>query len=82
MPSGLASPSPSTSGSHIFRGTEDGLEWTTGYLVEKTLSVDNIFIILLIFRLRRPQAYQHRVLFWSIVGGLSRAASSRSQESC
>ena len=58
-------------GIYIFRGTEDGLEWTTGYLVEKTLSVDNIFIILLIFSaFAVPQAYQHRVLFWGIVGAL------------
>lgn len=71
-------------GIYIFRGTEDGLEWTTGYLVEKTLSVDNIFIILLIFSaFAVPQAYQHRVLFWELWERSSCAPrSSRSQESC
>lgn len=58
-------------GVYAFRGQEAGLEWTTGYLVEKTLSVDNIFVILLIFAaFAVPSAYQHRVLFWGIVGAL------------
>jgi tellurite resistance protein TerC len=56
---------------YVTRGTGDGLEWTTGYLVEKTLSIDNIFVILLIFSaLAVPPAFQHRVLFWGIVGAL------------
>ncbi len=58
-------------GVYLFRGSEAGLEWTTGYLVEKTLSIDNIFVILLIFSaFAVPSAYQHRVLFWGIVGAL------------
>ncbi len=58
-------------GVYVFRGSEAGIEWTTGYLVEKTLSVDNVFVILLIFSaFAVPAAYQHRVLFWGIVGAL------------
>ncbi|HET7738070.1 MAG TPA: TerC/Alx family metal homeostasis membrane protein, partial [Tepidiformaceae bacterium] len=58
-------------GVYVFRGTDAGIEWTTGYLVEKTLSVDNVFVILLIFAaFHVPGAYQHRVLFWGIVGAL------------
>lgn len=58
-------------GVYVFRGQEEGLEWTTGYLVEKSLSVDNVFVFLLIFSaFAVPAAYQHRVLFWGIVGAL------------
>lgn len=58
-------------GVYLFRGPDAGLEWTTGYLVEKTLSIDNIFVILLIFSaFSVPSLYQHRVLFWGIVGAL------------
>lgn len=58
-------------GIYIFRGSEVGLQWTTGYLIEKSLSVDNVFIFLLIFStFAVPAAYQHRVLFWGIVGAL------------
>ncbi|MGE3074258.1 MAG: TerC family protein [Dehalococcoidia bacterium] len=53
------------------RGSDSGVEWTTGYLVEKSLSIDNIFVILLLFSaFGVPAAYQHRVLFWGIVGAL------------
>jgi tellurite resistance protein TerC len=48
-----------------------GLEFTTGYLIEKALSVDNIFVILVLFTyFRVPSEYQHRVLFWGILGAL------------
>lgn len=58
-------------GVYLFRGQEAGLEWTTGYLVEKSLSVDNVFVFLLIFSaFAVPAAYQHRVLFWGVVGAL------------
>ncbi|MBI2239726.1 MAG: TerC family protein [Magnetospirillum gryphiswaldense] len=51
------------------RGAEDGLAWVTGYMVEKTLSLDNVFVISLIFTsLAVPRIYQHRVLFWGILG--------------
>ena len=58
-------------GVYIFAGGTAGLEWTTGYLVEKSLSIDNVFVILLIFSaFAVPPAYQHRVLFWGIVGAV------------
>ncbi len=50
---------------------EAGLAFLTGYLIEKSLSVDNIFVIMLIFSyFAVPSAYQHRVLFWGILGAL------------
>ena len=52
-------------------GAERGLEFFTGYLIEKALSVDNIFVFLVIFSyFQVPTAYQHRVLFWGILGAL------------
>jgi len=53
------------------RGPQAGLEFFTGYLIEKSLSVDNVFVFLLIFTyFRVPAAYQHKVLFWGILGAL------------
>jgi len=50
-------------------GKHDALEFLTAYVVEKSLSVDNLFVFLIIFaRLKIPQHEQHRVLFWGIVG--------------
>lgn len=50
---------------------DKGLEFFTGYLIEKSLSVDNIFVIILIFSyFKVPSAYQHKVLFWGILGAL------------
>jgi tellurite resistance protein TerC len=52
-------------------GAELGLEFLTGYLVEKSLSVDNLFVILLIFSsFRIPEVYQHRVLFYGVLGAI------------
>jgi len=52
-------------------GSELGLEFLTGYLVEKSLSVDNLFIILLVFgSFKIPDTYQHRVLFYGILGAI------------
>jgi tellurite resistance protein TerC len=52
-------------------GSEKGLQFLTGYLIEKALSVDNIFVFLLIFAyFKVPGAYQHKVLFWGIIGAL------------
>src|SRR5262245_51296186 len=52
-------------------GAERGLEFLTGYLIEKALSVDNIFVMLVVFSFFAvPAAYQHRVLFWGILGAL------------
>lgn len=52
-------------------GAERGMEFLTGYLLEKALSVDNIFVFVLIFgAFSVPEEYQHRVLFWGILGAL------------
>jgi tellurite resistance protein TerC len=59
------------SGVYVFMGREAGLAYFAGYLVEKALSVDNIFVFILIFSFFRvPARYQHRVLFWGILGAL------------
>lgn len=48
-----------------------GLEFFTGYLIEKSLSVDNVFVFLLIFQYFHVDArYQHRMLFWGVLGAL------------
>lgn len=58
-------------GIYIWLGAEPALEFLTGYLIEKSLSVDNIFVFLLIFTyFRVPPVYQHKVLFWGIFGAL------------
>lgn len=63
--------SPWTSGSAALGGRAAALQYLTGYLLEKSLSVDNIFVIALIFTyFRVPLAQQHRVLFWGILGAL------------
>ncbi len=52
-------------------GAERGTQFLTGYLIEKSLSVDNIFVFALIFSyFAVPPIYQHRVLFWGILGAL------------
>jgi tellurite resistance protein TerC len=52
-------------------GRQDALEFITGYLIELALSVDNIFVFVLIFSyFKVPPKYQHRVLFWGILGAL------------
>jgi len=52
-------------------GEKQAYEFFTGYLIEKSLSVDNIFVIILIFSyFNVPAAYQHKVLFWGILGAL------------
>lgn len=54
-----------------FLGKSAGIEFFTGYLLEKSLSVDNIFVFVLIFsHFSVPPQYQHRVLFWGILGAL------------
>lgn len=50
---------------------QQGLEYFTGYLIEKSLSVDNIFVFVLVFTyFAVPAPYQHRVLFWGVLGAL------------
>lgn len=52
-------------------GTKAAIEYFTGYILEQSLSMDNVFVIALIFTyFRVPQQYQHRVLFWGIIGVL------------
>ncbi|MGH7835198.1 MAG: TerC family protein, partial [Candidatus Binatia bacterium] len=52
-------------------GQEKALEFLTGYVIEKSLSVDNLFVFLMIFHyFATPAIYQHRILFWGIVGAL------------
>ena len=51
------------------RGAQSGLEFYTGYLIEQSLAMDNMFVIATIFGfLGIPRLYQHRVLFWGILG--------------
>src|SRR6266550_4585206 len=58
-------------GLKFMRGQREALEFTTGYLIELSLSMDNVFIIALIFGyFRIPSEHQHRVLFWGILGAL------------
>jgi tellurite resistance protein TerC len=53
------------------RGERESLEFLTGYLIELSLSMDNVFVIALIFTyFRVPSQFQHRVLFWGILGAL------------
>ena len=52
-------------------GASATLKYLTGYVVEKSLSVDNVFVIAMLFAFFAvPQVYQHRVLFWGILGAL------------
>jgi len=53
-------------------GSTKGVEYFTGYLIEKSLSVDNVFVFALIFgAFAVPAQYQHRVLFWGVLGALA-----------
>lgn len=56
-------------------GAEPALQWLTGYVVEICLSVDNVFVFILIFSyFKVPPVHQHRVLFWGIVGAAAMRA--------
>ncbi len=58
-------------GVYFVRGGEKALEFLTGYVIEWSLSVDNLFVFLVIFSyFAVPPIYQHRVLFWGILGAL------------
>ena len=58
-------------GIYLWKGQEPALQFLAGYLIEKSLSVDNIFVFVLVFTFFAvPAAYQHRVLFWGILGAL------------
>jgi tellurite resistance protein TerC len=52
-------------------GKQPAIEFLTGYLIEKSLSVDNIFVFVLLFSFFKvPDEYRHRVLFWGVIGAL------------
>jgi len=62
-------------GLYFWQGSEPALQYLTGYLIEKSLSVDNIFIFVLIFGyFAVPPVHQHRVLFWGVLGALAMRA--------
>lgn len=53
------------------RGAEDALQFLTGYLIEKSLSIDNLFVFLLIFKyFHTPASSLHKVLFWGVLGAI------------
>ena len=54
-----------------YAGSQKALEFLTGYLIEKSLSVDNVFVFALLFSyFAVPSLYQHKVLFWGVLGAL------------
>ncbi|NTV45356.1 MAG: TerC family protein [Chlorobiales bacterium] len=56
---------------YLWHGPQSAMAFLAGYLIEKSLSVDNLFVFLLIFSyFRVPQEYQHKILFWGILGAL------------
>lgn len=58
-------------GVYYYMGSQIALDYYTGYLIEKSLSVDNIFVFLLVFSyFQVPDEFQHKVLFWGIFGAL------------
>lgn len=58
-------------GVYYYMGPQTALDYYTGYLIEKSLSVDNIFVFLLVFSyFKVPPKFQHKVLFWGIFGAL------------
>jgi tellurite resistance protein TerC len=60
---------------YVWLGSSSGLEFLTGYVIEKALSVDNLFVIAVIFSyFAVPAALQHRVLFWGIIGAIATRA--------
>jgi tellurite resistance protein TerC len=62
-------------GIYFWSGPTPALEFLTGYLIEKSLSVDNIFVFVMIFSyFQVPALYQHKVLFWGILGALAMRA--------
>ena len=58
-------------GVYFWFGRESALQFLTGYLIEKSLSIDNLFVFLLLFSyFKVPAKYQHKVLYWGILGAL------------
>jgi tellurite resistance protein TerC len=58
-------------GIYLFDGKEDALAFLTGYIIEKSLSVDNLFVFLMVFTFFKvPKKYQHKILFWGVLGAI------------
>jgi tellurite resistance protein TerC len=58
-------------GVYFLKGYDSAIEFLAGYLLEQSLSVDNLFVFLLVFSyFKVPADYQHKVLFWGILGAL------------
>lgn len=58
-------------GVYVFMGKQKALEFLTGYLIEKSLSVDNLFVFIMLFSFFNVSPkYQHKILFWGILGAL------------
>ena len=56
---------------YYYMGTEPALEFLTAYLIEKSLSVDNLFVFIVLFNyFKIPPIFQHKILFWGIIGAL------------
>jgi len=56
---------------YVYLGQEAALNFLAGYLIEKTLSLDNLFVFLMIFHyFQTPPKYQHQILFWGIIGAI------------
>lgn len=60
-----------TGGLYMYMSPDKATEFITGYIIEKSLSVDNLFVFVMIFTyFKTPVQYKHRVLFWGIIGAL------------
>ena len=58
-------------GIYVFMGKEKAVEFLTGYVIEKSLSIDNLFVFIMLFTYFNVESkYQHKVLFWGILGAL------------
>lgn len=58
-------------GIYFSNGEKEALEFLTGYIIEKSLSIDNIFVMILIFKaFQIPEKFQHKILFWGILGAI------------
>ncbi|HAN77333.1 MAG TPA: hypothetical protein DCQ31_05930 [Bacteroidales bacterium] len=58
-------------GIYLFMGYEKAIEFLTGYVIEKSLSIDNLFVFIMLFTYFNVEPkYQHKVLFWGILGAL------------
>lgn len=58
-------------GIYLFMGKEKAIEFLTGYVIEKSLSIDNLFVFIMVFTYFNVETkYQHKVLFWGILGAL------------